>query len=72
MIINNKVLVKATLSKEDEEIIKTAANTLGLILNEHNPEDILVNDNGNICTLQDLSNVLSELMRIVKQLPVEK
>ena len=70
MIINAKVLVKATLSKEDEETIKTAANTLGLILNDHNPEDILVGADGEICTLQDLSNVIGELVRIVKQLPV--
>ena len=72
MIINNKVLVKATLSKEDEATIKTAANTLGLILNEHNPEDVLVGTDGEICTLQDLSNVIGELIRIVKQLPVEE
>lgn len=72
MIINNKVLVKATLSKEDEATIKTAANTLGLILNEHNPEDVLVGTDDEICTLQDLSNVIGELIRIVKQLPVEE
>ena len=72
MIINEKVLVKATLSKEDEAAIKTAANTLGLLFTDHNPEDILVGPEGEICTLQDLSNVIGELMRIVKQLPVEE
>ena len=72
MIVDKKVLVKATLSKEEMEAVKNAANTLGLIFDEHDPEDVLVGTDGEICTLQDLSNVIGELMRIVKQLPVEE